>query len=354
MMNSKKGIILAIVVAISMVMVATMPTLAKGQVGESAILEDDFESGNLNKWDIKSGDWEITTEGANHVAHLNRSSEWYRRMVSKTTIPENVIIEAKVKGDADGGDVADTAIGFYSDSNGSSFYLLCLGSGYTGRHLAINKRVDLGGGGLLAENTSVVTSNNIWYNVEIKLEESNISAKIWADGSSEPSDWQVSYSGATPFGNYLLIGGIAGQENEEFWFDNISVTPTTETIISVSTDKTSYNLNDIVHVTLEINRSEEEAKEMILELELEEPCDEPDMLYKSKPFLMPAVFQRNVTFPIRIDKSMWISGGEYSFIATLRDTSTNAVIDRDTTKFEITDEMTWKESWINKLKKFLP
>jgi len=98
-----------------------------------------------------------------------------------------------------------------------------LGGWSGGKYLTIGKRVSDVEYELVA-NTSVVTSNNIWYNVKINLEESNISAKIWAVGSSEPSDWQISYSGAVKFGEYIVIGTEGGQDNEEFWFDNISVT----------------------------------------------------------------------------------------------------------------------------------
>jgi hypothetical protein len=159
-----------------------------------------------------------------------------------------------------------------------------------------------------------------------------------------------------PFGiDVVEFGAASSQATAEAYFDEVrAYTLTPETILSISTDKTSYNLNEVVHVTLEINRAEEEAKEMILELELKEPCDVTDMLFNSQLFLMPAEFKNEVTFPIKIDKSLWISGGEYSLIATLRDSSTGNVIDRDTADFEINDEVTWKESWINKLKKFLP
>ena len=232
--GKRKGIMAALlvsVIAISVVMVATMPTMA----GESAIFEDDFESGNLNNWNIISGDWEIISEGDNHVAHLNRSSDLCRILVSKESIPDEAIIGAKVKGDADGGDVADTTIGFYSNSNGSSFYYVMLGGWSGGKYLTIGKRV----GGVeyeLVANTSVMTSNNVWYNVEIKLEESNIFAKIWVVGSSEPSDWQISYSGASKFGEYVVVGTEGGQDNEEFWFDNISVNPSTPTTVYVDDD----------------------------------------------------------------------------------------------------------------------
>jgi hypothetical protein len=353
MMEPKNGILLASVIVISMVMVAMMPALVKGQAGESAIFEDDFESGNLSKWNIISGDWEIIIEGDNHVAHLNLSSDLRRLMVSNTSVPDDVLINARVKGSAEG-DAADTTVGFYSNDNGTSYYYLMLGA-WNGLYLAIGVTVDTVYTELVP-NMSIAPVNNVWYNVMIKLENGNISAKIWSDAESEPSDWQISYSGAVKFGEHVVIGTEGGQHNEEFWFDNISVNPSTptETIISISTDKTSYNLGEVVKVTLTIDRSEEESREMVLELELQEPCNDSDMLYQSPAFVMPAVLQSEVTLPIRIDRSIWISGGEYSFVATLRDPSNEELIDRDTADFEINDEMRWKESWINKLKKFLP
>ena len=103
-----------------------------------------------------------------------------------------------------------------------------------------------------------------------------------------------------------------------------------EKIISISVGKENYIIGETVYMTLEINRSAEYPQVMQLELELKEPCDEPDMLFKSPAFVMPAVFQWNVTVPMRIDYSIWVSGGEYCFIATLRDPSTSDVIARDT------------------------
>ena len=163
-------------------------------------------------------------------------------------------------------------------------------------------------------------------------------------------DWPPSLS----YSNGVEFGVNGSPTTGEAYFDEVrAYTTTPENIISISTDKTSYNLGDRVRGTLEINRSEAEPQEMVLELELQEPCDEPDLLYQSQPFVMPAVFQKEVTLPIRIDRSIWVSGGEYSFIATLRDPTTDEVIDRDTATFEIDDEMPWEKSLINKLKKFL-
>jgi hypothetical protein len=166
------------------------------------------------------------------------------------------------------------------------------------------------------------------------------SGSVIASGQTLESAYRYGYSNLLE--NVLLYKGETG-------------TIETETIISISTDKTSYNLGEEVDVTLNINRSEEEPRAMVLELELQEPCNDPDMLYQSPSFVMPAVFQSEVTVPLKIDQSIWCSGGEYSFIATLRDPNTSDLIDSDTADFEIDDEMpSMEKMWTKKLKKFLP
>jgi len=112
--------------------------------------------------------------------------------------------------------------------------------------------------------------------------------------------------------------------------------------ISILTDRENYTIGETVYMMIEINRSADYPQVMQLELELKEPCDDPDMLYKSPAFVMPAEFQWDVTVPMRIDYSVWVSGGDYSFIVTLSDPSTGDIIARDTTRFYI-DDMPWME-----------
>jgi hypothetical protein len=114
------------------------------------------------------------------------------------------------------------------------------------------------------------------------------------------------------------------------------------TILTISTDKQVYNISEIVRMTIGINRSEDHPQVMSLEIELKEPCDEPDVLYKSPPFVMPAVFQWNVTVPMRIDYSIWSSGSKYCFKAILRDPITEDIIAKDRTSF-IIDDVPWME-----------
>lgn len=86
-----------------------------------SLFYDDFEDGTLDKWNIILGDWSVITEGSNHVAYLARSTLGMRRMVSIETVPDNIVLTAKTKGDAFDDLAADMAIGFYSNSDGTSF-----------------------------------------------------------------------------------------------------------------------------------------------------------------------------------------------------------------------------------------
>lgn len=188
-------------------------------LGRDILFSDDFEDGTLNKWNVILGNWEVISEDGNHIAHLTRSSVYFRRMITKTAVTDNVIITAKVKGDADG-DASDTGVGFYSDSLADNYYFIVLG-GWDEKLTLYNYQ---NGVFTLLIYADIPIQNNIWYNTKIELINGNIYAKIWVVGTSEPSDWQISYNGATIYGHHIVVGGMAGQNNEEFWFDDISVT----------------------------------------------------------------------------------------------------------------------------------
>jgi len=120
-------------------------------------------------------------------------------------------------------------------------------------------------------------------------------------------------------------------------------------LISVTTDKENYTIGETVLMTLGINRSAESVREMSLELELKEPNDEPDLIYNSGPFWMPAEFEWSATVPFWIENSIWIPSGEYCFIGTLRDPSTEEVIASDRACFEI-DDNPWIKTGEEKLR----
>ena len=53
--------------------------------------------------------------------------------------------------------------------------------------------------------------------------------------------------------------------------------------------------------------------------------------------------------PIKIDYNCWVSGGKYSFIATLRDPVTGGIVYRDAAIFNI-DDPPWMEMQIGNKK----
>lgn len=233
--------VLKILAAIFLIATALTPiiVIAQGSQDYGIIWSDDFEDGTLNNWNVVSGSWEIITEGGNHFVHCNRTSTpEHRRMVSKDAIGGDVTIKAKVKGDATY-DVADTSIGFYSNSEGSSYYFVCIGS--NGDYLAIYK-MENGIQERPVENRNIKSENNKWYYIKIKLEGGNISAKRWEVGEIEPLAWQISYDNAIHYGNHIIIGTVKGQQNEEYWFDEITINgrieeqniPITEIVIVTS------------------------------------------------------------------------------------------------------------------------
>lgn len=224
----------------------------EGNPDSTFMFYDDFESGNLDKWNIILGDWEVIVQGVNHIAHLKQSSVLCRRAVSKISVPEPVLIEAKVKGNASG-DVADMAVGFYSTVDASKFWMIDLG---TWEYLGI-KYFD-GTYHHVTYTDTIVDSNNVWYNTNTCIKDGSIYTKRWKPSHAKPNWWQLSHSPATIFGNYIVIGAARGEDNEEFWFDDVRVRgscvepeiiPGDEELMGVELPSDLYGTSDIYSYT---------------------------------------------------------------------------------------------------------
>jgi hypothetical protein len=50
--------------------------------------------------------------------------------------------------------------------------------------------------------------------------------------------------------------------------------------------------------------------------------------------------------PIKMDYNIWVSGGKYSFIATLRDPVTGGIVYRDAAIFNIDDQPWMERPWM--------
>jgi len=139
-------------------------------------------------------------------------------------------------------------------------------------------------------------------------------------------------------GRYIVAWeDLKGGGDKDYEDMIVSLAPKETTAISVTTDRENYTIGETVLMTLAINRSAESAREMQLELELKEPFDEPDLIYNSGAFWMPAEFKWNATVPFPIPYTFWIPSGEYCFIGTLRDPTTGEEIASDRACFEIDD-----------------
>jgi len=109
--------------------------------------------------------------------------------------------------------------------------------------------------------------------------------------------------------------------------------------LSIWTDKSEYNLGDVVKLGLEINNTYGLPVMTQFSLKLEQPGGDIDTIYESKPFLMPAGFHFKKVIPFPIPVSWFIEEGDYTFVATLIEPTTNVTLGVDAAKFHISDEM---------------
>jgi len=160
-------------------------------------------------------------------------------------------------------------------------------------------------------------------------------------------------------GFHVISGGDKGYSREEFYpydlrgvkYIGVGFGDQTRTKVEVDyikiyygplsiwTDKSEYNLGDVVKLGLEINNTYGLPVMTQFSLKLEQPGGDIDTIYESKPFLMPAGFHFKKVIPFPIPVSWFIEEGNYTFVATLIEPTTNVTLGEDAAKFHISDEM---------------
>ena len=370
-MNTKKKLKSNGLVAVAtLLVVAVVAVLLVGTASASAPLEKMASEKGVffDDFSTDSGMWSYVGDAyrdtANEYVVLTENKNWQVGVIWFNQSIESVFtVEFKYK--AGGGTGADGLVlifykqpdyrpgaggclGF-SDKNGSSFP--GYGIEFDNWHNLDIKDPSANHIALIKDDTwthlksidDARTEDNKWHNVKVVVEESEITVGV---DNSTVFTWNGTinrdYEG---FG----FSGATGSANNWHIIDDVKINRERPLSLAISTDKESYTIGETVLMTLGINRSAESAREMQLELELKEPFDEPDLIYNSGPFWMPAEFEWSATVPFPIPYTFWIPSGEYCFIGTLRDPTTGEEIASDRACFEI-DDTPWMKTGEEKLR----
>lgn len=239
--------IVAVVCVILAISVIAVPVA--GQIEDT--FTDDFEGGDANGWENVETDTAavvdtFSTEG-NYSLYAasqnipnnpsNPSFEW----VSGPTLDlqEQFTISGTLYYDSvDGEGAENVRVGITGEDQtqtGENVYLLFdYGAGET----RIGTDID---------DTEGESLNNdfkeTWVNFEIQsnAENGTINAKVWEEGTSEPSEYQITRSGfegnAGPFG---VNPGFNDQADREIWLDSIQIDGTTVTDPALRLDTGNY------------------------------------------------------------------------------------------------------------------
>ncbi|MFQ6119885.1 MAG: hypothetical protein ACE5KE_08365 [Methanosarcinales archaeon] len=89
-------------------------------------------------------------------------------------------------------------------------------------------------------------------------------------------------------------------------------------------------MGEVVHLTIEINRTEKFPQIAKFKLELIEPYDNPDTLLEKGPFIMPSRFHKKVRLSYTLT-SPFIQSGLYGFKGTLTEPTLGTVLASDET-----------------------
>lgn len=77
----------------------------------------------------------------------------------------------------------------------------------------------------IAATVAFTTAINTWYWMRVRWEGSDLRAKVWADGGTEPGTWQVSATDTSHATGLIGLGTMPGADNVQktYEFDDLSV-----------------------------------------------------------------------------------------------------------------------------------
>lgn len=178
-------------------------------IASPILAENSFET-NTTGFTAEGGTWSIVDNELNNTASQGGGIDWVHRLfLSNIDTYTDFEILAKVKKPS-----FNTAVVFRSGATVGSGYAIQLRDSNT-------FRLERWGSANLANSIRITWSTGTYYWVRIRTQGTNIKAKAWANGDSEPSNWDISHNDA----NYSTgrIGYSAESATGTAIFSNLTI-----------------------------------------------------------------------------------------------------------------------------------
>lgn len=207
----------------------------------NTLLSNDFSS-NIDDFTSVQGTWAISGGVLQNTASGSGGAWQDRVFLTDVTTYDDFTILAKVKKPS-----FNTQVVFRSGSSPNSGYGIQL------RDTDVF-RLENWGISNLQQATPITWSTGTWYWVKILTSGTNIKARVWADGGSEPSTWDIDYTGSEFSSGAIGFSGESSSGTAEY--DDLSIYEDgTALYLSASSNITASGENTTAQLTAPSGKS---------------------------------------------------------------------------------------------------
>ncbi len=192
---------------------------------------EDFQDGNANGWNPAKGTWNVVNDADNYVyRYTGGGANW---ALSYATLPvSDIDYVARIRASSTTSWIG-LAFRIQDQNNFVTFY--------ESKDVSQFKLADI-----IADNHSIVTTPgfamtpNLWYRLRLQAIGSQVRARIWQDGTSEPITWLIPNTADTHFLTSTNIGLTLYNHSTIADWDDIQVRRLVAAEPSVSLGETSW------------------------------------------------------------------------------------------------------------------